>query len=95
MTELQQFLEDNEYECRSYSGRGMYGKNCLGVVVDAKIEMFHLAYQAGQQQVQFYLEKMEWDSMGHSTIFYWPGVPFVEFVEDDEDGDGFDEDEGE
>jgi hypothetical protein len=94
MTELRQFLEDNGYECRSYSGRGMYGKNCLGVVVDAKIEMFHLAYEAGQQQVQFYLEKMEWDSMGLSTIFYWPGVPFVE-EEDDDFEDEDDEDEGE
>ena len=32
MTTLQSIIETN-YRTRSYSGRGMYGKGCLGVVV--------------------------------------------------------------
>jgi hypothetical protein len=90
-SDLQEFLEDYNFECRSYSGRGMYGRECLGVVVDTMTEMFGLVYDAGAQGVPLGTYSMHWDSMGTSTIFYWPGVEFVEDEDDFED----EEDEGE
>lgn len=36
---LKELIEDAEFETRSYSGRGMYGKECLGVVLEAGDEI--------------------------------------------------------
>lgn len=35
MINLKNLLENNGYETRSYSGRGMYGQTCLGVESDS------------------------------------------------------------
>lgn len=37
---LQTVIENAGHDCRSYSGRGMYGKYCLGVVVSNIGEFF-------------------------------------------------------
>lgn len=41
---LQQALEACDYECRAYSGYGMYGKYCLGVEIEDISNLATLGY---------------------------------------------------
>jgi hypothetical protein len=36
---LKELIEDAEFEARSYSGRGMYGRECVGISLDAGDEL--------------------------------------------------------
>lgn len=71
---LQQLLEDANYTTRSYSGRGMMGKECLGVVVPDAI---HGAYFIGRLVADYNFRAPRYDSMGRDTILYWPKIPYV------------------
>jgi hypothetical protein len=82
---IQKILEDNGYECRSYSGRGMFGKKCLGVVMDD----FNFIPGLTQDDCDDLNDYMS-DNMGLGTIFYWKNIPYVEdyneeTVNDEED----------
>jgi hypothetical protein len=70
----------------SYSGRAMYGETCLGLVCDtSELVRFTLAlgeaydpdWELNDQLVEL-VDMMRrgtrYDSMGHSTIYYWPRV---------------------
>lgn len=78
---------DIEFTVRSYSGRGMYGTSCIGIVTD---DMFMLGCAIGdinQGNIDLYgMPGMRQDSMGRSTIYYWPGLVWPE----GEDGFGDD-----
>jgi hypothetical protein len=55
---------------QSYSGRGMEGKYCLGVTVDYPGSfLMELSPKERKECVR--------DSMGLSTIIYWPHLPFT------------------
>lgn len=74
-----------------YSGRGMYGKSCLGVVTE---DAFSLAASLGgllrgEDDALIYAEEVElveyllthapsFDSLGLSSIYYWPGLQVIE-----------------
>ena len=75
---IKDFCEDNDYEYRTdYSGRGMYGKLCLGIVSSASPLYIimklteHLKY-VGVSCVEYYLGVPKMDNMGLSTIIYFP-----------------------
>lgn len=67
---------------RSYSGRGMYGKVCVGVTVGRQASWFKVVFALHQvlseehepQDVEELLESARQDSMGLDTIHYWPQV---------------------
>lgn len=70
-----------ELEWRSYSGRGMYGKRCLGITTDsperAILTLIQVAVDLGfegedLQDLLLELDNMCTDSMGRSAIVYWP-----------------------
>lgn len=75
---LQEFLEENGYETRSYSGRAMFGKTCLAVTVsDPVIAAQNIGYGIGvhSEQVEDELRSVKairWDQMGLQYILYWP-----------------------
>lgn len=82
---LQQLIEDMNYETRSYSGRGMFGKTCLGVTVDNVaqfcLELGHAIGQHNEQNDDDLIElprQISTDSMGRSAIVYFPYVAFVD-----------------
>lgn len=96
MTEYQLIVEAFE-NCgetvQSYSGRGMYGKRCLGVTCDnpmatllSMIDSF--TSQAGDMgEVQDLIQELgrpQTDSMGLSSILYFPDVEWQEPEHDDE-----------
>lgn len=83
MNNAQEIFEDAGYECRSYSGRGMYGKDCLGVEVEdlGKFigEVFYEV--AGREEgiceeMGDLFRSMRTDNMGEDIIVYFPDTPY-------------------
>lgn len=98
MSDIQRIAEEFGMNVRSYSGRGMMGRTCLGIVVDDATEVFELFYNLGTRDLRMPFGPVRTDSMGISTIYYWPLEEYVESEEDsdeDETGDGFDDDKDE
>jgi hypothetical protein len=66
-----------------YSGRGMYGATCLGIVVpsrsDAPKVVGYLAVALAEEDgdVDALLDEVATDSMGRDTIVYFRGVELV------------------
>jgi hypothetical protein len=50
-----------------YSGRGMYGKSCVGIVCGNKTECIEAAARKG-------LKGARTDAMGRHAIVYWPKI---------------------
>lgn len=103
-SKLQDLCEQAGLETRSYSGRAMYGKSCLGVVVGSFGEFLSPLMEALEGVVDLddkatlndYLfelrEKfmdLRTDNMGHDIIIYFPRTPF----EDEDSEDDLEEDE--
>lgn len=57
-------LRDNDYEPRSYSGRAMYGKECIGLSLPDRHGLDNLKKLVGS------MPRM--DSLGMGIIVYWP-----------------------
>lgn len=88
---LQDTLESTLDGVRSYSGRGMYGRSCLGIETDDIGDVFaavleELEGEEDTQDIQLAFKDMRTDAMGRSTIVYFPTVPFVEDDEEDDEG---------
>lgn len=78
-------LEECGFETRSYSGRGMYGKSCIGVETD---DIFELGFQIGSAlsgEDIGHIPPCKTDSMGRDSIVYWPDLAWPE--DDEEDGE--------
>lgn len=72
----------------SYSGRGMYGQQCLGIDFDDMGEAFRFALLLGDDLAGI-LARPSFDSMGLGIVAYWPNVEAPEVAdEDDEDDEG-------
>lgn len=89
-SDLLNAIETTEYKAREYSGRGMYGKRCLGIEFDSGSELKVVA-QIVRSFVEFMgdetdvdalevcdlldeLSNYSTDSMGRGTIMYWPSI---------------------
>ena len=81
-------LANDEFEVRwDYSGRGMYGTQCFGIVGGTNVPV---AFGAAVAQVAAdgdsvaedflydVLRGMSTDSMGRSTIYYWSNIQLDE-----------------
>lgn len=90
---LETFANDNDYNLRTdYSGRGMYGKTCIGFDTDRGQNLFSL----GIDLARFLTENKEYDlleafqnttinidSMGMGQIVYFPRMEIEIDKEDD------------
>lgn len=87
---LQQILEQaieatsgDESDVQKYSGRGMYGRDCLaitgwdvGPLMGAVIrELEHSDFD--YEDVAYGLESLKTDSLGRLTIIYFPNIPYT------------------
>lgn len=66
-------------EARSYSGRGMYGAQCLGVDIGSWGEVMHItcalvAANVDVEDIKELGERMLYDNMGRGMIVYWPAL---------------------
>jgi hypothetical protein len=81
-------LANHGLKPRDYSGRFMYGKRCVAVV---------LSWQSGYSLEDLPLEGQVWDNLGLDTIVYWPDHPWSDDIQNyvntifDPSGDGVDE----
>lgn len=93
----------DDINIRSYSGRCMFGKECLGLVCDDIGEVLNVIFlmtqKASAQSKEFLLEDMETmiqntcqDSMGRGIIVYWPDVKHDRADQDQLESGGADED---
>lgn len=90
---LQQIVDDSgEFTSRSYSGRGMYGKVCLGVTVDRDHTMgeflaliIESVTDENQDELAEALRGLRTDSMGLGEVLYFPKVPYSAEEEDSEE----------
>ena len=98
MHALQTAIESHgEYTCRAYSGRMMFGRNCLGVVVengDIGNLIAHIVDnldETTQGDIADGVRSMRTDSMGLQTIVYFPSVSYIDpdvFADDNCDDEG-------
>ena len=85
MHKLQELIETvYGVECRSYSGRGMFGRECLAVVNENnEINPFSFGYEIRELsddydiEIAKILDNTKTDSFGLSMIYYWPSVPYT------------------
>lgn len=86
-SDLQKFLEFAEFDCQSYSGRGMYGKSCLAVNALGLEEFIKRTLSAAfdiegdfehfqSSNVMDQIEGFRTDSLGKQMIIYFPEVQF-------------------
>ncbi|MFA5186547.1 MAG: hypothetical protein WC551_08745 [Patescibacteria group bacterium] len=75
-------LENLGYEPQSYSGRGIYGRKCVGVATG---DVFKLGPDIwSDEEAREFIEccSPATDSMGFDTIVYWPNVVWPDESED-------------
>lgn len=74
------FCESNEFEYRTdYSGRGMYGKQCFGIICDYPLDIIVILVDVIRDCEEFenafeISGSPKIDSMGLSQILYFPKV---------------------
>lgn len=86
---LRELCDHAELEPETYSGRGMMGRQCLGVQCDSVVGFVSSILCAAREMCATYeqlemtvegiedaLGAMRQDSMRHNIILYFPGVPF-------------------
>lgn len=80
---IRQFVSENtQYSLyEGYSGRGMFGKKCLGVVVrsgdsfmDFLIELTKYLDEQGIEDMDCELESASYDDLGKDTCVYFPRI---------------------
>ena len=81
---LRSVCEDSgEFSIRRYSGRGMFGRECLAITVEDMGDIIKIMVAVGAAAEQEGIDLTgdadgaRWDSMGHGTVFYWPSIPFT------------------
>lgn len=97
--QVMEAIKDAGLEPREYSGRGMYGKHCLGVDVERNMmpEAFEICVNlikngAETEAIAEFGRGIDYDSMGLGMIIYWPaltltGEQVIELMGDEADGE--------
>lgn len=87
LTDLAYEVDGEAYA--NYSGRGMYGKNCAGIVLDDSdlIKLGAVIYENIEEERLRYelLSNYNLDNLGTRTIVYWRGVDCVDAPDEDEE----------
>ena len=86
--DIQSLVSDiDDAELRSYSGRNMYGKECLGIDMESMTDAFRFALSVQDSDLAFILSRPVFDDMGRGIIVYFPNVEAPEGIDNDEDDD--------
>lgn len=88
---LEELANEVQGEARaSYSGRGMYGRSCVGIVIDSESDLLALGVAISDliddyEDKQTLVNSVKIDSMGRGLIAYWTGVTCEDAPDEDED----------
>ena len=95
---IQVLAEGAELDVRSYSGRGMYGRECLAIegssAMDIIASMLEKISEEDEDAAEAAsdlseaLRRSSQDSMGRDMVLYFPHIKFEEEGEEDEEEDG-------
>jgi hypothetical protein len=92
-----EMAEDANQRVRSYSGRGMYGKYCVGISTDGADEvgvLGEIAEQVADESLRDLIELFATgariDQMGRGNIVYFPSLKWPEGREDSDNDDSDD-----
>jgi hypothetical protein len=86
--DIQTLLNDIDgAELRSYSGRSMYGKQCLGIDMESMTDAFRFALMVEDADLCWAFSNPVFDNMGRGIIVYFPNVEAPEGIDNDEDDD--------
>ncbi len=70
---------DVSMRVRSYSGRGMSGRECLGVASSDVFEALQLiAWHAGSAGLK--MPPVWSETLGKGNVIYWPSIPWREGI---------------
>jgi hypothetical protein len=94
---------ENDFDVRAYSGRGMFGVNCIGVDTEGVGDLMKIAAMlidhnaCSADDVIDLGDKTCTDSMGKGVILYWPSLKvtaeqIAHLRDDDDDGESEHED---
>lgn len=93
-----ELIREAGHEPRSYSGRVMYGRQCVGVTTDDPFaligDMLQAVMDRGEadgelEMIRTLLKDTRTDSMGRSSIVYWPEVEWSsDAADNDEEEEG-------
>jgi hypothetical protein len=91
---FQEVLEEAGYEPMPYSGRGMYGKYCVGVRTGDIGHLFADILSVTKDNSSVHLDEvsdafrcMRTDSLGLDVIIYFPTVEYSDqYSNEDDDG---------
>lgn len=94
-----ELIREAGHEPRGYSGRAMYGRQCVGVTTDDPFaligDMLQALLDRGEtdgelEMIRTLLKDTRTDSMGRSSIVYWPEVEWSSHAADpaDEEEEG-------
>ncbi|MBF0102271.1 MAG: hypothetical protein HQK77_15325 [Desulfobacterales bacterium] len=100
LAEILNVFTELGYEARSYSGRGMYGKHCLGVIIPQGTSAFTLGMELVRElgelgdEYDYLFGEVAQDSMGYDTIVYFRRIEFTQEMKRALD-EGYSDDEDE
>lgn len=80
-SEFIEILEAAGYKPFSYSGRYMFGKQCVAIPLDNMGGLFKLLLTIGrlsEEQDHNKLSNLRTDELGRGLVIYWPYIEWVE-----------------
>ena len=84
-------MDIGDAHLRPYSGRSMYGQECLGIDMENMADAFRFALMVTDSDLADALFNPRFDNMGMGIIVYFPNVGVPEGVSDDDDDSDDDE----
>ena len=78
-----QFKNLTDCDTRCYSGRGMFGKQCVAVVTETDLPWTEILADLVEacddcSEAASLVRSVRMDSMGMQTVLYWPSIAFDE-----------------
>ena len=95
VTKFLDALEQAGYEPRSYSGRGMYGKQCVSVSGD-NVSAWDIAYALWYNNLDeddLDVPEPHQDQLGLGIVLYWPSYEWPKDRKDHDDDESDEEDD--
>ena len=69
-------LEDGGFNPEPYSGRCMFGVQCVSIIIESEAELWELAYDLADQGIKIPAPRL--DNMGRQLVAYWPSAKIEE-----------------
>lgn len=73
---MQEYLEQSGYDTFAYSGRGMFGKQCVAISIDTVGELFLIGASVGHDVLR-YNDAPKIDNLGKGFVAYWPNHTYT------------------